>query len=54
MILIESHDNLLLRIKMKDEANYHEFRIDNSLQIYPVINHINTKYNYKYEKALEH
>lgn len=32
MVLIESHDNLLLRIKMEDEANYHEFRIGNSLK----------------------
>lgn len=51
MMLIESQDNLLLRIKIEDEVDYHEFHIDNSLKIYPIISHINTRYNYKDEKV---
>jgi len=37
MTVIESHGNLLLKIKMEDGSNCHEFRLDNSLKIYPLI-----------------
>ncbi len=49
MELVETQNDLLLRIKIEDEDKYHEFRIENSLKIYPIVNHINTKYNYKGE-----
>jgi hypothetical protein len=53
MMLVEYQDDLILKVKIGDEVNYHELRIDNSLKIYPIISHINTKYNYKEEKALK-
>lgn len=47
--VVDSENELIFRIKMKDENNYQEFKIDNSLKIYPIISHIINRYYYKDE-----
>lgn len=49
MLLTEVEDELLIRIKMQDESVYQDFKVDNALKVFPIVNYIITKYNYKEE-----
>lgn len=49
MVLTEAQEELLIRIKILDEVIYQDFKIDNTLRVFPMVNYIITKYNYKEE-----
>lgn len=49
MVIEEIENQLLIKIKVKDESNYQEFKIENSFRVFHIINHIVTRYNYKEE-----
>lgn len=46
MKLFEIENQFVIKIRIK-ENEYHDYTIDNAYKVYPVINHIITKYNYK-------
>lgn len=49
ILLEEANDELLIKVRIQDEVNYQEFKIENPLRVFPIVNHIITRYNYKEE-----
>lgn len=49
IILEETSDELLIKVKIQHELNYQEFKIENPLRVFPIVNHIITRYNYNDE-----
>ena len=47
LLLIEEKEKLIINIKMQRDNNGQDFIIDNVLTVYPIVNYIITRYNYK-------
>lgn len=45
----ETSDELFIKVRIQEEPNYQEFKIENPLRVFPVVTHIITRYNYKEE-----
>lgn len=47
ILLMEDMNELMIKIKILGDSTCRDFRIDNALKVFPIVNHIITRYNYK-------
>lgn len=50
MSLFEAEGEAFIKIKILGEETFQDFKIDNPLKVFPIVNHIITRYHYQEEK----